>query len=398
MGKYSEEAKEVCTQIAKDEGIPTTEEELKDHFYQKLQDEGSAIANKSRFSPFFTLLSAIVTKPALWLITFMVDSVMPNLFLKWASGTLLEIIAWSRGLTRKPASKTIGNITFIRSTSAGDLPISAGVVISSVEIDGVVYQVTTTASGTILDGETSAEIPVIAADNGEAYNLQEGYYSILTTPVSGITQVRNNEDWLTQPGADIEEDDDLRERVRNVILQQSSFHTDAAYRSIISSFSGVDPDNLYFDHSAPRGPYTANAYILLDVGEPSQVFIDGINYHINDEGNHGHNDDLLAFSMPEIEIAIDIEVTPIANLTAAQRTQLAVDVANVIQAAFRGNALYPDVTRTKPFSTLSISNLGRDIHREVPEVYSLKWNVPNTDIAQEMNVARLSANPLVTVT
>ena len=398
MGQYSDEAQEICEQIAKDEGVPTTEDELKEHFYAKLQEQGSKIANQSKYSPFFNLLSVIVTKPALWLITFMIGTVMPNLFLKWASGAFLEIIAWARGITRKAASKAEGKITFTRETTVGDLPISAGVIVSSVEIDSVVYQVVTTEDGTILDGESSVKIPVVAAEEGEAYNLQEGYYSILTTPVSGITQVRNDEDWLTTPGADIEDDDNLRERVRNVILQQSSLHTDAAYRSIISSYTGVDPDDIYFDHSAPRGAFTADAYILLDVGEPSQDFIDSLNYHINDEGNHGHNDDLMAFAIPELEVSVNVEVTPVANLTSEEKAQLGIDVSNVIQAAFRGNSSYSDVTRTQPYTQFSISNLGRDIHREVSNVYSLKWNSPNSDIIMEMNIARISGgSPEVTV-
>lgn len=393
----SAEAKEIISQIVEDEGVPTTEAELKQHFFDELKAQGSSIANTSEYSPFFTLLAAIVTKPALWLIAFMIDAVMPNLFLKWAAGTLLEAIAWSRGISRKPASKAVGLITFFREQSVGDLPVPTGTIVSSVEIDGIVYQVSTTADGTILDGELSAQIPVIAEAVGEAYNLQAGYYSILSTPVPGITQVQNEDDWLTQPGADLESDDSLRERTRNAILEQSSMHTDAAYRSIISGFSGVDPDDIYFDHTAPRGPFTANAYILLDVGEPSQAFIDALNYHIVDEGNHGHNDDLLCFAMPGLNTTVDVEVTPVANLTAADKTQLQSDVKNVILAAFRGSSGYPDVTRTKPFTQFSISNLGRDIHRELQHVYSLKWNAPTADILMGMNIARLSGDPIVSV-
>lgn len=393
----SEEATEIISQIMEDEGVPTTEDQLKQHFLDELKAQGSSIANESEFSPFFTLLAAIVTKPALWLITFMTNSVMMNLTLKWATGTWLEILAWARGITRKSASQAVGNITFTRESTVGDLPIPQDVIISSVEIDGVVYQVTTTEAGTILDGQTSVKVPVIAAANGDAYNLQAGYYSILTTPVSGITQVENEEDWLTTPGADIESDDDLRTRTRNVILEQSSFHTDAAYRSIISSFTGVDPDNVYFDHTAPRGAFTANAYILLDVGIPSQSFLDDLNYHINDEGNHGHNDDLLCYAMPALNTAVSVEVTPVANLTAEEQAKLITDVTNVILAAFRGNAAYEDVTRTEPFSTFSISNLSRDIHREVPNAYSLNWNSPAADIVMEMNIARLTGDPVVSL-
>ena len=393
----TEEADAIFQQVLEDEGIPTTEEELEEHFYTELQAQGSAIANKSKYSPFFLLLAAIVTKPALWLIQFMTQTVMPGVLLKYAGGTFLIALAWARKITRKDPSKAEGLITFFREGTTGDLPVPEGTIVESVEIDEVVYRVITTVAGTILDGESSVKIPVIAEETGEAYNLQVGYYSILASSVPGITQVKNEEGWLTKPGADIEDPEDLRTRTRDVILDQSDFHTDAAYRSIISKFTGVDPDNIYFDKTAPRGPFTANAYILLDVGEPSQAFLDAINYHINDEGNHGHNDDLLCFAMPPIDTTVDVDVTPVANLTAEQKDQLQTDVGNVIQAAFRGNSAYPDVTRTKPFSQFSISNLGKDIHREVPHAYSLKFNSPAGDIITDMNIPKLTGPPTVTI-
>ena len=183
----SKESDAIFTKMLREQGIPTTEAELKTHFHSELQAAGSRIANTSPESPFFNLLAAIVTKPALWL----TNSVLPNLTLQYATGVWLESIAWSCGLKRNPATKAEGSITFFRENSNGELPVPAGTAIQSAEIDGTVYRLVTTVDSSIPDGSLGAKIPARAEKAGEAHNLGEGYCFILSSPVSGIAQVKN---------------------------------------------------------------------------------------------------------------------------------------------------------------------------------------------------------------
>ncbi|EJZ9657506.1 baseplate J/gp47 family protein, partial [Escherichia coli] len=99
---------------------------------------------------------------------------------------------------------------------------------------------------------------------GSGHNLAPGYFRILPVAIPGIASVVNREDWLTVPGADEESDDELRDRIRNQFNLVSSYHTDAVYRGLIASVAGLSIDRIYFQHDAPRGPGTANAYLLLD--------------------------------------------------------------------------------------------------------------------------------------
>ena len=41
---------------------------------------------------------------------------------------------------------------------------------------------------------------------------------------------------------------------------------------------------------------------MIDSGIPTQAFVDSINTHINDSGEHGHGDDMLCFPMPALNI------------------------------------------------------------------------------------------------
>ncbi|EHN7852851.1 baseplate J/gp47 family protein, partial [Salmonella enterica] len=120
-----------------------------------------------------------------------------------------------------------------------------------------------------------------ATGTGGAYNLAPGYYRILPVAVDGISHVASEENWLTVPGADEESDDELRERCRNQFNLVGNYHTDAVYRSMIAGVAGLSIDRIFFEHEAPRGPGTANAYLLLDSGVASAPFVDAVNDYIN---------------------------------------------------------------------------------------------------------------------
>lgn len=53
-------------------------------------------------SPFWRLITAITTKPVMWLKDALVNVVMKNLFLADASGVFVDVFAWAVNLQRKP--------------------------------------------------------------------------------------------------------------------------------------------------------------------------------------------------------------------------------------------------------------------------------------------------------
>jgi uncharacterized phage protein gp47/JayE len=363
-------------------GIAADEDAVAADLRADLQAEGSTIANLSPFSSFFRLLAAIFAAPVLWLRGFVIDTFLPGIFATRATSALLDLRAADQDVTRKPAQALTGLITFFRTGTIGDLEVPLGTVVETPPIgeDGTVYRVVTTEAGTIPDGESNARVQVAAEAAGAAYNLGEGFYSVLASPVAGINQVKNEADYILLPGADIETDAALQERLQLLWRRQSGWHTGDTYRSLISDVIGIDPANIFFDTAAPRGPGSADAYILTDFGIPDAALVQAADDHINVEGNHGLGDDLQVKAMPALLVAIDVQIEGDGDLTQAERDQLAADVADLLRAAFRESAAYPDVPRVAPFQRVARSALGGAIHEAFgASVVAVDWVSPAAD-------------------
>lgn len=375
--------------VVKQSGMPVTADELRTRFNGIVADEG-IITNTSRMSPFWRLVTAIVTTPVLWLKDVMVNTVLANMFVATASGELLRLLAWAVNVTAKPASVATGVIRFYKTDAAAVVTVRAGAQIQTERINGVVYALVTTADFTIPADRASALVPVQAVATGAAYNLAPGYYSILPVAVAGISHAVNEEDWLTAPGADEESDDELRERCRNQFNLVGNYHTDAVYRSMIAGVAGLSIDRIFFEHDAPRGPGTANAYLLLDTGVTSDPFIAAVNDYITTQGHHGHGDDMQCFAMPETrhDLAVTVWVKNLANVTGDEAAALKAGVENMVRCAFRENADYA-VAKTWPWQRFSFSRLGQEIHQAFPLAESLTFSL--ADIVSGLNVPRLNA-------
>jgi uncharacterized phage protein gp47/JayE len=369
--------------------MPTTEEEVSAQFNAIVASEG-LITNTSRMSPFWRLITAIVTAPAMWLKDALVSTVMANMFVATASGQMLRLLAWAVNVTPKPASAAEGVIRFFKNDAGAAVTVKAGTLIQTERINGMVYGLVTTADFIIDATVASALLPVIATGVGGAYNLAPGYYRILPVAVNGISHVASEEGWLTQPGADAESDDELRERCRNQFNLVGNYHTDAVYRSMIAGVAGLSVDRIFFEHDAPRGPGTANAFLLLDSGVASAPFIETVNDFITTQGNHGHGDDMQCFAMPETrhDLAATVYVNNLNNLDDEGRAVLTQGIENLIRCAFRENTDY-DVKKTWPYSRFSFSRLGQEVHRAFSLVDSIEFSL--ADITSELNVPRLNS-------
>lgn len=371
-------------------GIPTTEDGWKALFKQDVEAEGSIIANDSPYSPFWRLITAIIAKPATWIVNkVLIGVILPNLFLLTANDDgFIEAKAWEHDLTRKTDSKAKGKVRFNRAASSGpSLLIPANTYVQTDAINGTVYRVLTVDDVILPQNSLSVLVPVIAENAGAAYNLGAGYLHILPTAVTGIGSVTNEAEWLDELGSDRETNDDLKLRTRNAFTAAAPWHIDAVYRAILTERAGLDTDNVYFEHDAPRGPGTANAYILLDTGEPSAAMLSDLNQYVMEKGYHGHGDDLLVLAMPGVDVTVGVTVYPYSYLLEAEVATLLADIENFIRCAFRENTDYT-ATRTEPFIRFSFSKLGQELHRQFAGIESLNWH--QIDITSANNVPRLS--------
>ncbi|MDP2548904.1 baseplate J/gp47 family protein [Oceanobacter sp. 4_MG-2023] len=369
------ETQEFFTQQAADAGIPTTQTELETEFQTEADDAGLTFNNNSTYSPFWRFLRAIATTPVLSLLQWVITEITPNLFLKYASDTWLDLIGWGRNIERKDASTLTGEITFNRTTTGTTLPIPTGTWIKTPAINGTVYRVKTTAAGQFGSTDTTITVPVEAENTGVAYNLAAGYFTVLDPPITGVTSVTNASDWITTPGADDESDDDYRERIRARFPAVSDWHVNAVYKSIIAEQVGIEYSRIFIDHTqAPRGPGSADALVLFDAGVASDDYLSQVNEHIRTDGNHGHGDDLLVKLFPETLHDITATMYAASGTSAADMAAAQAEAEQIIRCAFRENSAY-SVTQVTFNSRFSLANLAAEIRVLVPVLSNVEFNV-----------------------
>lgn len=370
------------------EGIPTTVQALEIELAKEVTAAGSVITNDSRMSPFWKLQRAIVVKPAMWLLnTLLIGHVLPNLFAATAKGYYQDLKAWDVDLERKKATPVRGLVEFFKEDPAAAVTIRKDTLITTERINGRSYVLAVVETVVIPAGFSSDVVVCEATEPGATWNLPAGYYGILTSPVPGISHARNPVDWVIEPGDDEEDDDALGLRIQNQYSVVGRYHIDAVYRSMLASVAGIRSDNIYFEHDAPRGPGTANAYILMEVGSTPPALIDKLNTYINHDGHHGHGDDLQCFALPDTQHAITINVWPRAFISDQDKTRLQANIEAIIRAAFRETADYPSVTRTTPFGRFSLSRLTAELHELLPDIQSVSFD--QADINSERAIPRL---------
>lgn len=370
-----------------DTGLPIEEGQIIQEF-ESLVEQENLITNTSRMSPFWRLVTAIAIKPVKWLTDNLINDILPNLFVKTAKGKWLQIHAWSVGLDFKEATKAQGVIEFTKQSAVTPVTIKKGTVIQTERINDTIFRVVVTEDTFIPQGILAALVPVEAELAGSSYNLAGGYYRILPEAVQGIASVVNKNDWLAAPGADRETDEELRQRYKVQFNSVGQHHIDSVYKSMIARVAGLSVDRIYFKHNAPRGPGSANAYLLLDTGVTSQPFIDAVNNYITDLGNHGHGDDLVCFAMPETHHTITCKVyfAPNQGIQDTQKQLILKQVEQMIRCAWRENNNF-DVHKTYPFSRFSWSRLGEEIHKAIPNIKSIVWG--QNDIVSDLNIPRI---------
>ena len=375
-------------QMLAETGLPVEETQIRQKF-EELTAQENIITNTSKMSPFWRLITAIAVKPVKWLTDHLIGEILPNLFVKTAKEKWLQIHAWAIGLDFKQATKAEGVIHFTKESDITELTIKAGTVVQTERINDVIFRLIVTTDTVIPKGVLSALVPVVAENAGADYNLAAGYYRILPESIAGIKTVENKDDWLTTPGSDRETNEELRERYRTQFSSVGQHHIDSVYRGMISKVAGLSVDRIYFKHDAPRGPGTANAYLLLDTGVISQPFIDKVNHYVQTKGNHGHGDDLICFAMPETQhvITCGVYFRPSQAIGETRKAEIVQAVENMIRCAFRENNNYT-VTKTYPFSRFSWSKLGEEIHDRFNEIDSIVWG--QADIKSELSIPRIS--------
>lgn len=376
-------------EVLENAGVPVTEDAVLADFNAEVKAQDLYINNSSQFSPFWRLIEAMIVKPYFWLMSFLVTTVFPQSFVRTATGHYLDLWLWSVNLERKEANKAQGVVVFEREDSAPEITLPQGFTISTERINGTVYRLLLSEETTLLANTPLTSVVCIAENTGSRYNLGSGYYQIPQTPVPGLIRVYNPDDWLTVPGADKELDTDARERYRSQYTSVSGWFIDDKYKLIMAEFGGVKTDQIYIEHGAPRGAGSANAYILLDSGVPSEPFLDAINKAVVEDGYRGLGDDMVAMALPEKLMDLSFEILPVANLKETEKAILLSDVEQYIRCVFRENQAYESATLVWPQSYFSFSTLNQELRNTFAGLESVYTE--SRDFKTGLEIPRISS-------
>lgn len=187
------------------------------------------------------------------------EYVLRQMFPSTAVGEYLDMHAAERGLTRRPAAKAHGSVTFFPAEEThGSILIPAGTVVCAyTNMHRFV-----TDSDVILDAEDDrASAYVTAVEAGAAYNVNGGTVTIIVTPITGIGSVTNGGPY--SGGADTESDDDLRARVQDSYVNISNGANAAYYKRLAMSVSGVASASVV---GCGRGAGTVDVYVIGEGG------------------------------------------------------------------------------------------------------------------------------------
>ncbi len=349
-----------------------TVEELVNSSVTRLTDQGFRIKNFRPGRVFYTLLE--LAMQALAGLYELLLSVLPQIYLHSATGGWLDLKAADRGVYRKPAQKTIGNVVFSRTNTAGNIVIPAGAeVATQPDIKGVELRYLVQSETVLADGQASVTVAVEAETEGDIYNVGAGLINKMITYIAGIDSVSNAADWIIQEGADVEDDESLRQRALAKLEQMAGGSNDAAYISWAKEITGVA--DVRIDSQQPRGEGTVDIIIIGTAGIPTQALIDEVQAHINTKKSAIADVLVLA----PTAVPVDITATVYVHPEYGDLAQIEAEENSVLDIMFKyGDTEYPEIKKVTELGLTRaqiISNL-----MSVDNVVNVSLTAPAADL------------------
>jgi uncharacterized phage protein gp47/JayE len=247
-----------------------TFDELIEESRQRLIAKGSSITNWN-IGGIFRTLTELAMQAVADLYALLVK-IVPMGYAKTATGQWLDLAAEDIMVPRHLEKKTVGLALFGRLQPGPGVRIEVNTIVKTdMASDGDELRYFVTAETMLPEGALEVAVPVKAEFAGARYNVGQGYIKNLVTHIDGIDSVSNAAAWITEEGADQEEDEPYRERYFLKWDELSTGSTGQAYVSWARAVTGV-MDAAVNDRN-PRGQGTINVYITSTDGQPSQDLI-----------------------------------------------------------------------------------------------------------------------------
>lgn len=197
-----------------------------------------------------------------------------------ATGAALDLLVSIINVSRKPATRATGVVTFSRSEAATtDYPIPKGTVVNTPGAGAVEFE--TTESATLASGTTSVDAPIRAVARGPRGNVGADTITRIGTTVSGPESVTNVDP--TVGGRVKESDSELRTRAKGQLAAGAS-GTAPALVSAVMALDVVDSASIFINDGGPDSDTSlpANSFELVAECEGTAEILDTVAQAIMD--------------------------------------------------------------------------------------------------------------------
>lgn len=204
-----------------------------------------------------------------------VDKTGKQDLLKYSYGEYLDNLAAMKGIAREKAKPARAMIRF---TLSGIRPSTVEIPAGTRVTDGEIY-FQTESYAAIPAGNTSADVAAECMTSGTAGNdLGIGEINVLVDPVPYVAKVSNTEP--TSGGADIEDDDTLKDRIYIAPSKYSVAGPEGSYRYWVKTYNSNISDVLIYSDD----PVDVIIEFIMNNGElPSESMILGVQKFLADE-------------------------------------------------------------------------------------------------------------------
>lgn len=252
-------------------------EDVQMQMVRDYQDRYKAITGKDvvldRADPMSLILYALSIQ--VYQALLYVDKTGKQDLLKYSYGAYLDNLAAMKGIAREQAKPSRAMIRFTLSVirpSTVEIPEGTRVT------NGEVY-FQTESHAEIPSGESSVDVAAECMTSGVAgNNLEVGEINILVDPVPYVAKVANTEP--TTGGADIEDDDTLKDRIYIAPSKYSVAGPEESYRYWVKTYNSNISDVLIYSDD----PVDVVIEFIMNDGElPSESMLLGVQKFLSDE-------------------------------------------------------------------------------------------------------------------
>lgn len=215
-----------------------------------------------------------------------IDGVTPDEVNEYMNDQDLDELVNIVGVERSPGQRAEGQVTFTTVSSFTEIPEGTSVA-TQPDSTGDFLEYETTETVETASGDTEVTANIEAIEVGEEYNVGSGQVQVtyLPSPPTGVQSVDNTAAILG--GANVETNDDLRNRAKNAIFDKSGGGTANGVRGFVRSnvedvssvsiaeYPGGNA-SLAADSPSPGGPGGASSTspfsdVIVEGGDPADI-------------------------------------------------------------------------------------------------------------------------------